>query len=284
MRFSQRLELVPAAKLAQRESIDDDLKNSLWNLLTIVYWQQMNAAVVEEFTGHHRLAGSALQVLTISIWLHHFKEPIDLMEKHWEPCLEKLRKFFFTAKWFEVYDFIEFIAEHGPSESKQKFIKGVNMFLERENSAYRFVDDRIAEIASAEEINEVEIATEGAADFKGVQTHLKTALALLADRKNPNYRNSIKESISAVESLAKQLAGDEKGTLGAVLDTLEKRKQLHPAMKKAFSSLYGYTSDGDGIRHALLEESHLTQADARFMLICCSAFINFSIAAVERDR
>lgn len=41
--------------------------------------------------------------------------------------------------------------------------------------------------------------------------------------------------------------------------------------------MYGYTSDEDGIRHSLLEESTLKFMDAKFMLVSCSAFINFLI-------
>ncbi|WP_341922721.1 hypothetical protein [Polaromonas sp. YR568] len=280
MRFSQRIGLSPATKLAQRESIDDELRNSLWSLLTLFYWNTYRRPGNGMYGRSDFVKGSNLQPLLYSLWLHYFKKPIDTIEEYWEYCLEKLRKHFFAAEWYEVYDFIEFIAEYGPAESKQKFVEVANSYLELENSAYRFLDGRIVEITSAEEIEEVEAALQGGGRYPGVQTHLKAALALLSDRKSPDYRNSIKESISAVESLAKQLAGSDAGTLGAVLKTLEKAKKLHPAMKNAFSSLYGYSSDADGIRHALLEESNLTKADARFMLVCCSAFINYSLEAV----
>ena len=50
---------------------------------------------------------------------------------------------------------------------------------------------------------------------------------------------------------------------------------MHPALNKAFSTLYGYTSNAKGIRHALLEESTLDFEDAKFMLVACSAFINY---------
>jgi hypothetical protein len=50
---------------------------------------------------------------------------------------------------------------------------------------------------------------------------------------------------------------------------------LHKALKSSFSSLYGYTSDSDGIRHAMLEESKLTFIDAKYMLVACTAFINY---------
>lgn len=280
MRFSQRLGLSPATKLAQRESIDDELRNSLWSLLTLFYWNTYRAPGSGAYDRSDYVDGSNLNPLIVSLWLHYFKKPVDTIDEYWEYCLEKLRKYFFAAKWFEVYDFIEFVRDDGPRETKDKFVEAANSYLERENSAYRFLDGRILEITSAEEIEEVEAALDGGGRYPGVQTHLKAALALLSDRKNPDYRNSIKESISAVESLAKQLAGSEGSTLGAVLKALEKSKKLHPALKSAFSSLYGYSSDANGIRHALLEESNLTKADARFMLVCCSAFINYALEAV----
>lgn len=56
---------------------------------------------------------------------------------------------------------------------------------------------------------------------------------------------------------------------------VEKKIELHPALKEAFNKLYGYTSNADGIRHALLEEDTLDFEDAKFMLVSCSAFINY---------
>jgi hypothetical protein len=50
---------------------------------------------------------------------------------------------------------------------------------------------------------------------------------------------------------------------------------LHPAFREALSKMYGYTSDADGIRHSLMEESRLDGDDARFMLVTCSAFVNY---------
>jgi hypothetical protein len=100
----------------------------------------------------------------------------------------------------------------------------------------------------------------------------------LSNKGKPDYRNPIKESISAVEALCKTINNDEKATLGVALKSLEKKGLMHPALTSAFSSLYGYTSDAQGIRHALTEKSNLSSADARFMLISCSAFINYVIA------
>lgn len=282
MLFSQRIGLKPASKLAQREDIDDDLRASLWSLLTIEYWDQYKEPGSGDFGRADFVRGSNMSLLVDALWLYYFKKPIDTVDEYWEYCLKELRAYFFKAEWYEVYDFIEFIAAHGPKVVKDDFIELANSYLERENSAYRFVDGRITEITSAQEIKEVEDAIEGSGGYAGVRTHLKSALALMSARKDPNYRNSIKESISAVESLAKHLSQDQSGTLGAVLKELEKSKKLHPALKNAFSSLYGYSSDAGGIRHALMEEENLTKADARFMLICCSAFVNYTMEAVGK--
>jgi hypothetical protein len=61
----------------------------------------------------------------------------------------------------------------------------------------------------------------------------------LSDRRTPDYRNSVKESIYAVESLVATLVGIEKGTLGQWIKKLEEEIGLHPALWTAFSSLYG---------------------------------------------
>lgn len=281
MRFSQRQGITPTTKVVQREEIDQDLHNSLWNVLTLFYWDSYHRPGDSMYGRSDYVRGSNMENLIVGLWLHYFKKTVDSIEDYWEHCLKKIRDFFFKAQWYEVYDFIEFVADLGPKDRKVKFIEACNAVLERENSAYRFVDEQIAEITSAEEIEAIESAVQASGPYAGVKAHLTAALAHMANRSNPDFRNSIKESISAVEALSKQISGNESATLGEILKGLEKAKKLHPALKNAFSSLYGYTNDAQGIRHALIEESSLTKADARFMLVCCSAFVNYAIEAIS---
>src|SRR5581483_9551223 len=96
----------------------------------------------------------------------------------------------------------------------------------------------------------------------GAAEHLRDALEQLADRVSPNYRNSIKDSISAVESVVKVIAGTN-ARLGKALKRLtDAGIDIHPSLREGFSKLYGYSSDADGIRHAMMEESNLGQDDA----------------------
>jgi len=150
--------------------------------------------------------------------------------------------------------------------------------MERELSAYRFVGGKITHITSEEEIAEIEQALGAPKSLKPFTRHLKRALDLLADRKSPDYRNSIKESISAVEVICKIITGNAKAILGQALKEIENKVGLHPALRSAFSSLHGHTSDAEGIRHALLDEPNLNFEDAKFMLVSCSGFINYLIS------
>jgi hypothetical protein len=275
MKFSQRIGKTKAEKLVQYEDIDVDLKNGLWNAFTITFLERVSYSPRDSSYTKR----SNLNSMIINLWLHHFKHPVDKIPLYFSDTKATLRKWFFEAKWFQIFDFIEACVDYGYEYQGRidEFIKLCNFHLERENSAYRFVSRELSEITSAEEIEEVEAAISHSGIYAGVKEHLSSSLTLMNDRENPDYRNSIKESISAVESLAKVLSGDDKATLGQALKTIEKNGKLHSALKSAFSSLYGYTSDAEGIRHSLLDESSLTKTDARFMLVSRSAFVNYLI-------
>ncbi|MEG0343252.1 MAG: hypothetical protein RR633_13810, partial [Acinetobacter sp.] len=163
------------------------------------------------------------------------------------------------------------------SHDAKSFSQSINSSLEQYLSAYRLFNGAIIELTSEQEIQSIEEAFENTSPYSGVQQHLKQALQLMSDRQNPDYRNSIKESISAVESICKIVTGDDKATLGKALKIVEDKFGLHPALKGSLSQLYGYTSDGDGIRHAMIEESNLSYIDAKFMLVACTNFINYLI-------
>ncbi|MGQ0446262.1 MAG: hypothetical protein ACT4O2_14345, partial [Beijerinckiaceae bacterium] len=96
-----------------------------------------------------------------------------------------------------------------------------------------------------------------------------------------NYTSSIRESIHAVESVARTLAPS--GKLSEALAKLEKSAVIHGGLKKGFSSIYGYTSDEQGIRHPLLDDSQakVDEADALFMIGACAAFVSYMIHKVR---
>jgi hypothetical protein len=90
----------------------------------------------------------------------------------------------------------------------------------------------------------------------------------------------MKESISAVEAICALIVGDKKATLGQALSVIEKAGTLalHSSLKEGFQRLYGYTSDAEGIRHALKDKPTVDYDDAKLLLVECAAFVNWLIA------
>jgi hypothetical protein len=220
----------------------------------------------------------ALSARLHSLWISYFKRPLHTLDDSWRLTYGVLWNDFSKCEWYKVYDFIEFVARELDAVgtgTAERFKDLCNAALRQEVSGYRFVGGRIMPISSEEEMAAIGEALNLGDPFKPVAQHLGAALDKLADRREPDYRNSIKESISAVESMAKLVSGNRGPGLDAALDELAKRTGLHGALKKAFASLYGYTSNAEGIRHALPEEANLSFDDAKFMLVVCSAFVNY---------
>jgi hypothetical protein len=270
-KFSERFGFSPAKKNIQVDDMDGGLRTALWNAFLQVY-SELIQTEVWEVGGYGQ---GRLNPFIRSLWTELFNLPIDRMHPDGSSLLGALRTLFFQAKHHEVYDFIEFFANHFPSSSHNAaFITKCNSVLERELSAYQFVGGLLTPVTSPAEISQIEQALHDSPS--PVQEHLRTALELLSKRPKPDCRNSIKESISAVESLCCQLAG-KKVTLSEALKMLSAKKKvhIHPALLAGFEKLYAYTSDADGIRHAIFDETNADVHDATFMLVSCSAFINY---------
>lgn len=270
MKFSQRIGLTTHIKQIQLDDIDTDLRNCLWNAFKLCIMDIISEQEAKNFS--------------IALWATYFKLPLDTKPYNKDNLNKNIRQYFFECKWYEVYDLIEFCLKLNSLNfryDKPKFSVYCNSILEKEFSGYRIIDDNIAPISNKEEVNEIENSIEITSNYtalNGANIHIKEALVKLSDKKNPDYRNSIKESISAVENVAKAISENNKDSLSGALDKIKGKTKIHSALEKGFKQIYGYTSDSDGIRHSLTEEDNCAFEDAKFMLVSCSAFVNYLIA------
>lgn len=268
MRFSQRIGKAPI-KSIQLDSMDDDLRNNLWNVFRNLFLKKLSPGDLFNSEFHREIV------------FNFYKLPLDKVSAL--NFIEFIRKRFFNGEPFiEVYDLLDFCIglNNLPSHIyKDELVNALNFVLERELSGYRFINYQLVPVTNQNEIASIEGAIDNTATSKliGVHVHLETALSKLADRKNPDYRNCIKESISAVESIAKIISEDPKATLAPALTKVKAKINIHPALETGFKNIYGYTSDAGGIRHALLDAPDIDFDDAKYMLVSCSAFINYLI-------
>jgi hypothetical protein len=279
MKFSDRIGITQVKNTIQLNSMDTDLRNGLWNCLKIGFINKMDSTTYD----YVRL--SPLRGFINGLWFSYYKEPIDNIPSQISKVKEFIKQRFFQYEWYEVYNFIEFVIENTSESISAGLIDSINMILKRELSGYRLVSNEFTPITDEEQMSEIQKAidnSESSSELKGVNIHLKAALHKLSDKANPDYRNSIKESISAIESLSQTISGDKKAELGKALKLIKDKVGLHSALEQGFIKIYGYTSDGDGIRHSLSEESTLDLEDAIYMLISCSAFINYLITKANK--
>lgn len=209
--------------------------------------------------------------------------------------------FMSDASCDEIYDFIEGIPEmvydefhvvdHDLMELKQRsdsiyrdamriidtFVRDANNMLEREGSPYRFLNNLLTPITNDVEIEEVNAAVSGIDRFSVAREHIAEGLKHLGARP-PAYADCIKQSISGIESALRIAADDKKSKMASLLRKFEdKYGGIHPSLRAAIDKLYGYASDEDGVRHGATAAVTVGEAEARAMLVTCSALMNFLI-------
>ena len=281
--FSER-EGYEQSKSIQREDMDGDLRSGLWNVFYDCFEDQLDGTI---YKPEH-----VLHYIFYIIWVDFLKNNTDEYQNI--ACFESLGNFTYTKNknfakniflshpWFGVFNLIEFTILNSSKSEKNKFMNRCNKVLKKENSAYRIIEEFVTEITSEQEIQSINQSMH--VPYDGVKKHIHQALLLFSDRENPDYPNSIKESISAVESLVKEVTGENQGTLGKLINQLN----LHPAFGESLTKLYGFTSDAKGIRHGGAGKPlKIDQSTAHFMLITCSAFVNYIISQempTDRDR
>lgn len=269
-RFSQRIGAAEVPTAIQLENVSVPLRNSIWNYI--------HALFDEGESGWRGIASNSA--------LFFFKAPVDELPTYNHHKKEWIKKRLYALSWYEVYDFVEFVAEwYEKSQSYPKYRKAqiqavFNKIFETELSGYRFIQGELSPISDPSEVAAIEgaLGITSRSGLAGAHAHISSALQLLAKRPGPDYRNSIKESISAVEAIAKQLGSPNSQGLSGALNELAKEVPLHRGFRAGLLSLYGYTSDEGGIRHAMLEEPNVGYDEAKYMVVACSAFVNYLAA------
>lgn len=207
---------------------------------------------------------------------------------HYEEVFDTIYTIIIQYDYTDIFTFIEGIIKfldiadrttYHRYNYKDEYIKAISNVFKKENVNYRIINEKITDIVDEQQISSIEETLKN--PYKEVSRHYSKAIEQLYSLKD--FDNSIKESISSVEAMCQILTKNSKATLGDALKLL--KDKIHPAMKSAFEKLYGYTSDTNGIRHANgLGEGNSTFEEAKYMLISCSAFVNYLKENFEKEE
>lgn len=266
--FSQRHGLREIPGPPQLEEISARARNSLWSAL----WKQMQVTAIHEY---YAKIGEPWQNVLASVYQGLLEQPLDQFSGFLDDWKEICKPILLQGSYGHCFDLIEALLRH--PECPTAFTEEVRDIF-RHQLAYRIDTTSIPTIVPAATEQEGDALIGAIQDLEGgglggAATHLRQAGERIRDR---DWPGSVRESIHAVESVAKRIDPGSAGALGKLLAVLEGRGGLHGALKAGFSSLYGYTSDEPGIRHALLEdESKVTQDEAIYMIGACAAFCSY---------
>ena len=269
--FSQRYGYEPLPEPMRLEELSDDLRREIWNEVRIVLFVYRYSG---SSAGHYfSTKGKRFVERVLG---HYTKKPEDTITTKYSSVLTGFKTFILSGKFNEALDLIEFMVND--RDITQDFVQLVKNSFEQHAAAYllytsqrpyRFVPRASKEQGEATQ-QAIETLRESALD--GGAAHLREAAEHINARQ---YADSIADSIHAVESVACVIDPKASKTLGPALKSLEKAGFLkHSALKTAFEKLYGYTSDEQGIRHALLDQdtADVGLDEAMFMFGACASF------------
>lgn len=279
--FSDRNNIDSIPKEMQIDDLDERSRKSIYNLWSEIYVECRNACIYER--------GNWDEV-TNPIYTKLYNQTLGPLKSIKENALiaiientilnDKYNKIFdlleYTTKLFEIV-----IAYDTRVLRRDSYYKRYNNLFESEYIGYRFIDEIIVPITDPIEVQSIKQAFSDS--YNKVREHLSKANRFLSDRDNPDYENSIKESISALEALAQIITktNGAQATFGKMSEKLVEQGVITSGMKAAFSALYGIASNCRGVRHSGNNGDEVSFEEAKYNLVISTAFVNYVISKMK---
>ena len=281
--FSHRHNLIKVSAIAIKDGINQDVVNAIGSCYDVLC-QRLNE--VHNRFYHSQSSFFLQQDIERELWVHFANRRLSNFSQRGQYCVisDELLNYG-QLTWNRVLDLLEFICKwisvncadyNDLGAILKEFEANINYEFDRLDYGYRIINHCVTDITSEEEMAAVNEAIANSKD--NVRGHLESAIKHYSARPTPDVRNSIKESISAVEAVCRELTGET--TLGKALKHLEDNGVvIHKMLKEGFTKFYVYTNDPDsGIRHALMDDDGTyvpSKDEAYYMLVTCSTFVNY---------
>lgn len=272
--FSQRYGYEPLPKPMHLEEISDDLRREIWNHIRKLLKSK------RKYSGtlgdkHLYYFPEEIKFSIERILGKAQNKAEDEVDSGYESVIDFFKKSILDLPFNKALDLIEFILHE---ELDEEFTHRIVQAFKKHGAAYQLDVSRspyhFSPQASKEQGDATRqaIETTNQAGMNGASTHLRQATEHINAQQ---YSDAIADSIHAVESVARVIDPKASKTLDPALDSLEKAGILkHKALKRAFITLYGYTNDEQGIRHALRDKGapDVGLDEAMFMFGACASF------------
>lgn len=204
-----------------------------------------------------------------------------------------------VLSWDKVYDFCERLHSHvatavghhwndefqeqTPKTVVQAFITGeLQRLFAEEGLAFEFAEGLVRRRGRK---HTVEITTKaqvvlGDPRLGNARRHYDKAMQFFRHPSKPDFENTAKEAVCAVEAAGKALFPEAKvATLGDLVKwlTLTSDVGMPKALGQTISGVYGYRSGGDGVGHGGSAGGEATAEVAEYVLAICASQIIYLV-------
>ena len=268
--FSQAYGYEELPQPLKLEEISDRARTKLWSLL----YDYVDSQSMTSESGGPVVSGCWRAILRF-LHVEHYECALDEFDDSMRKFTDEYKQKFRSGRFNEVFDLLLAIMRH--PECPEEFIRLVSVAFKESRLAYVVDTSNPVTIYPATIREEGEAILQATAELSnaglvGAANHLRKAADCIHQGDPPG---AVRESIHAVESTSRYFDPKAK-TLEPALKSLEEAGGLHPALKRAFSNLYGFTSDEQGIRHAeVFGNANVGQDEAVFMLGACASFSSY---------
>lgn len=187
-------------------------------------------------------------------------------------------------EWFLVYDLLEEMAAGLHYSNVGHYHDRVNAAFAEAGVVYELRDGVVERLDVAGESldirhDEDEALTVLTGQFQPVHEQYKKALQGLHGRP-ADLKAAIRESLNALEAVARIITGKDKSSLGDCLSAIYDRQAQdhHKALSESLKKLYGYSSTIPGARHGQHADVEVSFEEALLSVRMSGAAIAFLIA------
>jgi hypothetical protein len=157
---------------------------------------------------------------------------------------DEVQQLVHKAEWFRFYDIVEaFVKEYQRSGEAKNFESAINALFDEERIGWRLQKGGL-ELHGDESLEEVlgnvkeELKKSG---YQVAASELTEARSDLSRRPTPDLSGAIHHAMAALESVAREVGGDRKRTLGEII---KKSPGLFPPpVDEAAAKLWGFASE-----------------------------------------
>lgn len=283
--FSDRNSIKPISTVIQYEDFLPETRVIFYNsLVDMINFQILSQSFDKELVA--KAIATDLFNEVYDRWVHSFDKVLEaikdvMLHNDYDEVLTTIE--YICSLIYESYE--HYNNRHGYdwfySSSYKNVYDEMNNLFENEYVGYRFVNSLIVKITNEKEIESIVNAS--STPFRKINESISKAISFISVNGKHDYKNAIKESVSAVEQLMNILLNTNGLTLPNSLEQYSHKITIDEHLKTSIREMYKYASDTDGIRHGNNKESNeVTYDEAKFILVVCSGIINYFLTTKDK--